>query len=364
MKKRPILPPPQIQPDNYRMYMVVNYMCYLGIPAHLAFIPFFYWLGVPVMAFFNIFSTIAWVIAWETNRRGKHWPAINLLTIEVVLHSALATYCMGWDTGFQLYLMPMITVTMINNKMKKLTMLVQALGLVGLYAALYTYKTSLRQGVISTPLVTPVYYANVVIVFAALMIISYYFRQASLTAEKRMEELATTDALTTLANRRRMKQLFDSERARVKRSGRGFTLVLSDIDHFKRFNDTWGHDCGDYVLKEVAATLKRSLREQDTVGRWGGEEFISLLLETNIEQGMQAAEKMRKAIEEERFQFGGHDLSVTMTFGVATFEPGDDLETSIKRSDEALYVGKEGGRNRSVAWSPTEASLAPAVERA
>lgn len=346
------------------MYLVINYMSYLGIPAHIAFIPFFYWLGVPQLAFFNIFSSMAWVVAWQSNRRGKHWPAINLVTIEVVLHATLAAYCLGWDTGFQLYLMPMITTTMINYKLKKRTMLIQAFGLVFLYGALYTFKNQLRQGAIPLSLVTPVYYANVLIVFAALCIISYYFRQASLTAEKRMENLATTDALTSVANRRKMKELFDRERIRVERSKNSFSIVLADIDFFKRFNDTYGHDCGDYVLRQVAQTLERTLRAQDTVGRWGGEEFISLLLETNLEQGLQAAEKMRQAVEAERFHFAGQDLSVTMTFGVSTCGPGDDLETAIKRSDEALYLGKEQGRNRVIPWTSLETPVMEAMESA
>gem|GEM_PF-210059 len=355
--KNATTPLARILPDNYRMYLVINYMSYLGIPAHAAFIPLFLWLGVPVLAFFNIFSTIAWIVAWRTNRQGKHWPAINLLTIEVVLHAALATYCLGWDTGFQLYLMPMITVTMINYKLKKRTMVIQAIGLVGLYLGLYYFKSSLQSGAIPEPLIRPVYYTNIVIVFMALCIISYYFRQASLTAEKRMEELATTDLLTAIANRRKMKEMFDGERTRVERSKRGFSVVLSDIDHFKRFNDTYGHDCGDYVLKNVAATLKRTLREQDTIGRWGGEEFIALLPETTMEQGIQAAERMRKAVEEERFHFGGQDLSVTMTFGISTYDSGDNLELAIKRSDEALYAGKEQGRNRAVAYSASASPL-------
>jgi diguanylate cyclase (GGDEF)-like protein len=336
---------PHVLPENHRVFRVVESMCYLGFPAHTAFIPLFFSLGIPLLAYFNIFSAAAWLFAAWLNRRGRHDAAIALLTFEVVSHAALATYCFGWGSSFQTYLMPMITFTMINNRMRSRTMVVQAAGLTVLYVALYKLtQHTVPQA--SEQFIEVVHYTNVVIVFAALGIISYYFRQASIEAERRMEELASTDMLTHLTNRRRMREMLEMEFSRFLRTGRQFAIILTDIDFFKKLNDEYGHDCGDFVLRTVAARLRGSLRTHDAVARWGGEEFLVLLPESSFETALETAERMRRAIEVESICFCGHDLSVTMTFGVALTVVGETLDACITRADMALYQGKHQGRNR------------------
>ena len=172
-------------------------------------------------------------------------------------------------------------------------------------------------------------------------------RTADLSAaNKRLAEAARVDHLTGLLNRRGFTEEAEAEIRRMFRSGKGFSLVITDVDNFKRFNDRHGHVCGDHVLKRMATILEERTRDVDRVARWGGEEFIILLPETETEGAATLAEKLRESIADNLFEFGDQRLSITMTFGIASFRKGESLDACIARADTALYHGKEGGRNK------------------
>lgn len=165
-------------------------------------------------------------------------------------------------------------------------------------------------------------------------------------ANRQLAEAARVDHLTGLLNRRGFTEEAEAEIRRMFRSGKSFALVLADVDHFKQFNDQHGHVCGDRVLKRVAAILGERTRDVDQVARWGGEEFILLLPETDADGAAVLAEKLRDAVASNLFAFDDLRLSITMTFGVAAFRKGESLDSCIARADTALYHGKEGGRNK------------------
>lgn len=170
--------------------------------------------------------------------------------------------------------------------------------------------------------------------------------EALVKAHKQLELVAKTDSLTQLSNRRDMLDKLEYEKIRFERSQRPFVLILCDIDHFKRFNDTYGHDCGDFVLVSVANSMQSIGRKQDWVARWGGEEFLLLLPETDLNGGGIFAEKIRRTIAEHSYQYKEQDLSITMTFGVSVFDDyALEIDECIKRADRALYKGKEQRRN-------------------
>jgi len=168
-------------------------------------------------------------------------------------------------------------------------------------------------------------------------------------AYQKIEQLALTDSLTGLANRRNIMNLMAVEVSRCGRNGGSFSLIMCDIDFFKKVNDTYGHDTGDYVLKTVADVMIENLRQQDVTSRWGGEEFLIMLPYTELEKAVAVAEKLRTAIGETMMSFAGETFNVTMTFGVSTFDKNLGLEKAIKRADDALYLGKQTGRNK-VLW--------------
>lgn len=170
--------------------------------------------------------------------------------------------------------------------------------------------------------------------------------------EKKLELEAATDSLTGVLNRRYFIELSEKELARSQRNGSPLSLVILDIDHFKSVNDSYGHHTGDRVLKALCAECSRCLRESDLLGRWGGEEFIILLPETELETASLVAERMRKKIMDLRFPVsddsdGAKILSVSASLGGTAVEPSEtDLDKAFKRADEALYRSKQSGRNR------------------
>lgn len=165
-------------------------------------------------------------------------------------------------------------------------------------------------------------------------------------ANAQLARAARVDDLTGLFNRRGFAEEAEREIQRVFRSGKAFSVVLADVDNFKKFNDRNGHACGDHVLRRVAAILRERTRDVDRVGRWGGEEFILLLPETGTDGAATLAEKLREAIADSLFEYRGERLSITMTFGIAVHRKGESLDACISRADAALYEGKERGRNR------------------
>ncbi len=169
----------------------------------------------------------------------------------------------------------------------------------------------------------------------------------------RLEELATTDGLTGLLNKR---TLIDEAERRIKaaeRFSKPVSVLVTDIDHFKRVNDTYGHDVGDVVIKGLGEVLKRVKRDTDIVGRFGGEEFVVVCEQTDETGAKYLAERIRKELESTEFQTELGPLKVTCSVGVATFPAaGRTWAALFKATDEALYVSKRGGRNRVTAWSP------------
>jgi len=164
-------------------------------------------------------------------------------------------------------------------------------------------------------------------------------------AYTKLDLLARTDPLTRLSNRRDILDKIKYEALKYERSGEKFIIVISDIDNFKTFNDSYGHDCGDFVLVNLANLMKSVLRKQDCIGRWGGEEFIFLMPKTDLEGGSMVAEKIRKKIESETFYYRDVKLNITMTFGVNVFDSIMDIDYCISKADEALYHGKYKGKN-------------------
>ena len=163
-----------------------------------------------------------------------------------------------------------------------------------------------------------------------------------------MEILATTDSLTGLLNRRHLMTLAYYAFDTAHRSGRPVAALMMDIDDFKRVNDSYGHPAGDQVLAEVSATIQSSLRNGDLVGRYGGEEFVAVLPETELLAGQQVAERIVKNVAEHITRVEGNDIQVTLSIGTAQAEPVDiDLESLLYRSDMALYAAKQAGKNRA-----------------
>ncbi|EMT46155.1 GGDEF domain-containing response regulator [Anoxybacillus flavithermus] len=162
---------------------------------------------------------------------------------------------------------------------------------------------------------------------------------------KRNEFLATKDPLTKTFNRLKFDEFFTREIRRARRYKQPFSIILFDIDHFKKVNDTYGHDAGDIVLMRMCEAISNRLRDCDIFARWGGEEFIILAPATSRVGAYRLAESLRRLVETVHFPKVGH---ITCSFGVCEYEQGMTKEQMVKRADEALYEAKRGGRNRVI----------------
>lgn len=164
---------------------------------------------------------------------------------------------------------------------------------------------------------------------------------------------ATLDALTGFYNRHQLEERIKQEVSGAKRQKRNLCAIMTDIDFFKSVNDTYGHSVGDIVLKTISNSIKNQLRDYDTAGRYGGEEFVILLPDTNIEEAKMVAERLRQTVENKKIDISKifpdkKNISVTISLGVAQYNTGEDGSKLIINADSALYKAKESGRNRVV----------------
>ncbi|MDD3443581.1 MAG: sensor domain-containing diguanylate cyclase, partial [Sulfurimonas denitrificans] len=163
---------------------------------------------------------------------------------------------------------------------------------------------------------------------------------------KTLEKMANTDNLTGIYNRRKFEEIIKIEMERSARYNSNLSLIMIDIDHFKRINDTYGHDEGDNVIRKTVEIVSKNIRHLDVFVRWGGEEFIVLCPQTESKNASILAEKLRVAIESVNYETLG---KITCSFGVTSYIKDEDKSSFIKRLDTALYSAKDEGRNRVVA---------------
>lgn len=164
---------------------------------------------------------------------------------------------------------------------------------------------------------------------------------------EKIEETAIIDNLTCIYSRRHVLERLDEELQRSKKFGLKLSFLMSDVDHFKRYNDRFGHLVGDVILRDIASTIKSNIRQIDLVGRFGGEEFSVILPETSKEGALFAGERIRKAVEEKKIKAYDESLKVSISVGIAVFpDNAHDLQELIDKSDFSLYRAKQTGRNK------------------
>lgn len=337
----------QLRPLDARQAWLVERIAAAGVVAHGALVLLFTYGNVGVLAGLNMGAVVGFWFARRASRRHQRRAAAGLLSLVTVVHAVAAVAFLGWGSGFQYYLLPLIPFFMLGDRLSRAQLVLIVASVTGVLLVLVL---AFDQPVLHLPSgwVRGFSIVNLGVPTAALGSISYYHRRASMMAEDRMERLATRDPLTSLLNRRAMRERLVEEQQRSERSGDRAVLVLADIDHFKRINDTFGHDAGDDVLVDIARLLKEGLRQEDIVSRWGGEEFLMLLPGTTLGGAGVVTERLREQIARHEFAIGSTIQHITLTFGVAEFERGFGMAASIRLADEALYAGKASGRNRVV----------------
>lgn len=306
----------------------------------------FHALGSPILAWVNVVSVAMYAGAYYALKYRRNKTAVVLIWAEVLIHAALGIVLIGWESGFHYYLLMFIPAICVSAARKWAVFAL--LGLWGYFIALDVLMWFIPplQPIHPTALHI-VHLFNLSVVFAMFSYLSSYYLRMVVSAQRKLREMATTDSLTGLLNRRHMTYLAEKELARFQRSGHPVGFLLLDVDHFKSINDAYGHETGDGVLRSVADLIRRELRAQDMVGRWGGEEFLAVLPDTDSGKAQASAERVRNAfLEKDWAEIAGGDVEVTISIGVSELRAGDDLSTAVSRADTALYRSKNSGRNR------------------
>ena len=227
----------------------------------------------------------------------------------------------------------------------------EVIGSFEIYKDVTRFREDIRFGVMLTVSIL----AGIILL---AFIVSYFLIKQSATrlhlAQQKLHHMATVDSLTGLYARNEIIGIMKAEFARYKHSVSTsgefpLCLVVIDIDHFKSINDNYGHPVGDKALKAISKCLKSQIRQKNAVGRFGGEEFLLVLPDETIEASLQAAERIRQAIQEIDIDANGDIIHVTASMGISAVKPeDDDYHNTVKRADEALYLAKNSGRNRVV----------------
>lgn len=324
---------------------------------HLAMILIFLWIGVRPMALINIGSVIVYVICGVLISKEKYFEMNLLFYMEVLVHSITATVLTGWNTGFAIYLFASVPIAfffMFSHNTRKGTKIALVVSIVSvavfIACKLETYFFEPVYSV-ETLKTTIVYLLNSFFSFFLLIICSFAFLNEMKNSHNKLTEkfdslnkMASVDSLTGLYNRRSMNKLVWD----AIDKGKPFSLIMCDIDDFKKVNDTYGHDCGDLVLKSVASVIKSTLRDFDVVCRWGGEEILVLVSNSNASSAAQVGERIRARVEGMNIKYGSHIVKCTLTLGVAEHDFGRSYEETITIADERLYEGKKSGKNKVV----------------
>jgi diguanylate cyclase (GGDEF)-like protein len=194
-------------------------------------------------------------------------------------------------------------------------------------------------------------YATVLLTVAYLGGLISSMRVTLKEKNRQLAELAARDPLTQLPNRRSLMDQLSQEIARVKRRSAdedALCVSMLDVDHFKRVNDTWGHDVGDAILCRISSELRKIMRQGDFLGRFGGEEFIVILPESTLDAARLTAQRIQDCVASLHFAELPDGECITVSQGLAIYQPGELIEATLKRADEALYLAKENGRNQVV----------------
>lgn len=311
-----------------------------------AFLVLFLVLGSPWLAWLNVVSIALYLGAWWCLQRRINLPALLMIWIEVIGHATIGTLLIGWDAGFFLYLFFFVPAVVVGGGRRTPVILLSALLVFYLGLNALARWTGPMQPLASDMAVSVVHAFNVIVVFSMAAFTANHYYKTVRRAERRLMQMATTDPLTGLVNRRSLIAQADESIRQGDADAQSTALVLADIDHFKQVNDQYGHEAGDAILEQVASLLNRLARRGDIAARWGGEEFLIFLPATGLDSALALAERVRKAIAEQALYHAGTPIPITMSLGVAELAPGEPLGEAIARADRGLYASKTSGRNR------------------
>lgn len=330
-----------------RKHAVLQVAALVGLVLHIGLAGLFSLLHTKTLMWINIGSICLWLLAWYWLQQHRDARAAYLMFAELIGHSMVATILLGPSAGFQFYFWPAACLVVANPGVS-----VRSAGLAGvlcivLFALLELWSGTLHFNRVFGEYQHWVYVANVLFGGGAMMLGIMSVRVVNEHQQQQLISLATHDPLTGLLNRRYMTEHMEQLKAHADRGQGGFCVALADVDYFKRVNDTYGHGIGDQVLQCIALLLKARLRSTDLLARWGGEELLLALSNTDVPRALLLMDALRQRVAGSsaiKPLCGG----ITLSFGIAEYQQGESIHDLIRRADMGLYRAKAQGRNQVV----------------
>lgn len=331
-----------------RCYYLITAL-YILLFSVLAFV-FGFWRSMPVLFIWLPLHLASFFTTYRYQRR----VVFHIFSVGILIWLVTAVHLMGWGFGAQYFMYPLMVISFFATYKNFKGKAIYAIFLCSLYIVLYMHCN------FHEPVVHLLVYEeriflvlNTITLFLCMFVICMMFSNSNQSAleklagyNKKLKQEAQTDALTGLFNRHYMYEVL--EIAIKERYDTQFSIAMGDIDFFKKINDTRGHNCGDYVLKNVAAYFRDYMNGKGIVCRWGGEEFLFLFPHNNGDDAFVYVQDMRHHIAHLELAYDDQKVPITMTFGVEEYFSGTSITDLIKKADDKLYIGKENGRNQVV----------------
>jgi diguanylate cyclase (GGDEF)-like protein len=335
--------PPSIEFHNKPIYFSVLLAAISGLIVNILLGVLFYSESLWLMVALCFTGFAFWGSAIIYLRKGRIPIAVNIGMFELCFHIGAIVSYLGTDYGAQYLLWPAIAFVSLNTREN--TRLTKAISLVCIaeLVLLYTFVPSETANKHFSDRVIWIHIGLTLIAAVPNMFVLLSMKSMQIRQKRKLQHVANHDHLTDLFNRGFFTTLLEYDEKALHTGGGPFLLAIADVDHFKQVNDTYGHDVGDEVLKDLAALFKTHLRDSDAVCRWGGEEFAFIFRRCDLDNADIVLEKLLNAVREKRFS--GKKLPVTISMGAAQAVTGESADELMKRCDVLLYKAKSNGRN-------------------
>ncbi|WP_333607307.1 GGDEF domain-containing protein [Arsukibacterium sp.] len=328
-------------PNYRRVYLINSMLLGIALICSIFFVINLAFFQLYSVALVDFIGALCAVLVWRRFQQqpevdSSAWQTVILLALVLLAYLAVTAaefYSLSWAMVF-----PPVAFFLLGRQK----------GLILTVAFFVLAWLLLRLVKVSLPVEA---WFNIGVSSICLVFLIRYFEvsrneafKALAREHRKSQQLSITDSLTGIYNRAKLDALLESEINRAVRHHSRFSVILCDLDFFKRVNDQFGHMVGDQVLIQFAAILTESCRDLDIAGRWGGEEFLVLCPHTNLAGAVQLAERIRSSVENARFE---HQQRITLSLGIAELSANEDSSSLLKRADDALYRAKAKGRNRA-----------------
>ncbi len=331
------------------IHQVYGKVILLTFFSHILFMAFFAILSAAPLVFYNIGSCIAYIGIYILSQKNHLRTTVILIHLEICLFVAISYFYLGWGLGFSMYLVALSSLVYFCPFKRKYIPYLFSFTEIILFLLLKVHSMYYPPILtLSSTVITAFYIFNSLASFTLILYAAFVSKLSAVMTEQtlkqsnlRLQNLVNHDSLTHLWSRPHLNSKFDE----IIREDVPVTIVLTDIDDFKKINDSYGHDCGDYILSELANLLKSVCPADTGICRWGGEEFVLLFHHTTPNAVISVVDDIRKAVMAHHFKYHKHTILITMTLGVSNSTESTDLHTLICLADKRMYYGKRSGKN-------------------